>query len=109
MTALPADAREALEALTRALGEHFGGRVGVYVFGSYAQGEQTPASDLDVLLIAPPELRRAVRERAAEVVSRLQIGGAPPMSFVLIDPERWQQPSPFIREVQRDAVGISAL
>ncbi len=106
MTALPAHTREALEVLARALGERFGESVQAYVFGSYARHEATAGSDLDVLLVAPPALRQAVRQRAAAVVSSLQIGGAPPISFVLIDPERWQQPSPFIREVQRDAVPL---
>lgn len=106
MTALPADAQGALEILARALTERFGKSVQAYVFGSYARHEATEGSDLDVLLVVPPSLRQAVRQRAAEVVSSLQIGGAPPISFVLIDPERWQQPSPFIREVQRDAVPL---
>ena len=104
-TAAPS-AQAALTTLARALEERFGEDVQAYVFGSYARGEAAEGSDLDVLLVVPPELRRAVRQRAAEVVSSLQIAGAPPVSFMLIDPDRWQQPTPFVREAKRDAVAL---
>lgn len=108
MTTLPDSAQRALSVLSETLREGFGEAVTAFLFGSYARGEADETSDLDVLLIVRPELRQEVRRKAAEIVSTLLCEGAPHVSFIIVDVSRWQQPTPFIEEVKRDAVALPA-
>ncbi len=71
MSTIALGAQSALETLARALEKRLGENVRAYVFGFYARGEAAEASDLGLLLIVPPELRRTLRRGAAEAVSSL--------------------------------------
>lgn len=70
---LPSRLKSTLGALCLVLHEKFGERLKeVRLFGSWARGEQTMESDVDVLVVVDdltPEERRAVRDLAWEVDS----------------------------------------
>ncbi len=76
------------------------------LYGSEAREEANVESDLDVLLVVQPEVRRAVSEEAARIVSHLTSAGAPYISVITVDQERWQLPTPFNSQVKRDAVAL---
>lgn len=66
MPTLTADVRDALRDRFRAA---FGGRLHrLVLYGSYARGEATPESDIDVLVVLDREPDRADREQAHEVM-----------------------------------------
>ncbi len=66
-----------IEALGRRIGEEFGAER-VVLFGSYAQGEARPHSDVDLLAIIP-NVARPVRKEA-EILARLR----PPFALDLL-------------------------
>lgn len=76
------------------------------LYGSKARGDAGPDSDIDVLVVVRPGLRRAVGAAAAAIVSRLVCEGAPYLSVVVTDSERWSWETPFTRHVKRDALPL---
>jgi len=76
------------------------------LYGSKARGDAGPDSDIDVLVVVRPGLRRAVGAAAAAIVSQLVCEGAPYLSVVVTDTERWSWETPFTHHVKRDALPL---
>ncbi len=97
----------ALESFKGALLARFGAGVeAVFLYGSRARGDAAADSDADVLVVTRTELRRAVRKVSAEIVSNLVCEGAPYISVVVMDGERWGWNTPFTENVRRDAIAL---
>ena len=79
--------------------------VGIYLYGSKARGDARADSDVDVLVIVKGA-KRPVQETVAEVVSSLVCSGAPYLSVLVQDSERWSWDTPFTKSVRRDAVAL---
>lgn len=102
----PAEA-EALKVLTEQLKAQFPeGIEAMYLYGSKARGDATPDSDVDVLIVVRPSLRRVVGEAAATLVSELVCQGAPYLSVLVTDSERWSWKTPFTQHAKRDALPL---
>ena len=106
MKVLSDSTKRALSVFSEVLGESFSAQAKVYLFGSQARGDAKSTSDVDLLLVTQPEIRRLVRLKAAEVVSELLCEGLPYISFMVIDTNHWRQPTPFVSEIKRDAVAL---
>ncbi len=96
---------EVRAALVRCLGGDF---VGAYLYGSCARGEQTPDSDIDVLvLVRDEEKRDKLSERTSEAISDLCLKHATVISRVFMSEERFKKGiSPFLLNVRREAVPL---
>lgn len=104
--------RNALKALQRALHELYGERAPVVmVYGSQARREASPASDIDVLLIYPDEIRsgqeiRRLRDILAEINLRYQeLVSVLPVS----EKDYQQRTTPFWVNVRKEGVSIDAI
>ena len=96
---------EVRAALVRCLGSDF---VRAYLYGSCARGEQTPDSDIDVLVIVRDESARArLSERTSEAIAGLCLKHDTVISRVFMSEERFKVGiSPFLLNVRREAVPL---
>ena len=78
--------RKSIEALCRRIGEEFHPEK-IILFGSYAYGNPTPDSDVDLLVIMPFEGHPA--EKATEI--RLKVGPRFPLDLIVRTPEKVQE------------------
>ena len=102
------------EALTGILAElrtglrrTYGPRLrGVYVFGSYARGEATRDSDLDVLIVLDSvDAYSAEIKRTSHLIARLSLDSGISLSRVFISESDWRSgETPFILNVREEAV-----
>lgn len=101
---------EFLPALRRRLEAHYGDRlVRAVLFGSYARGEATEESDVDVLVQLQGDVN-AWREygELSEIAVDLMFEYGEVVSFVVVDEEIWERGWSFIRNVQEDGVPLAA-
>ncbi len=92
-------------ALVRCLGTDF---VRAYLYGSCARGEQTPDSDIDVLVIVRDESERVrLTERTSEAIAGLCLKHGTLISRAFMSEERFKKGiSPFLINVRREAVPL---
>lgn len=76
-----------LARAVKRVAEHILGEVRVYLFGSVAEGKDTPSSDIDIMVISS-RVPENVKERAG-VVARIlmEIGLDAPVEIHLLRPE----------------------
>ncbi|MEW5868751.1 MAG: nucleotidyltransferase domain-containing protein [Chloroflexota bacterium] len=79
---------------------------GVYLYGSYARGEQGPDSDIDVLIVLDHiEQYGSEIERTSALVSELSLQYNCSISRVFVNQESWQQAdTPLLRNARAEAV-----
>jgi type I restriction enzyme S subunit len=85
----------------------YGSRLrGVYLFGSYARGEATSDSDIDVLIVLDGfERYGAEVERVSYLSSELSLKFNTSVNVVFTKDEDWQKAdTPFLSNVRREAV-----
>lgn len=99
--------REVLTVLRHALGELYGDRLcGLYLFGSYARGEATPESDVDILVVlgSIADYGRE-RDRISFLTAPLALETELGISTVLMSEADWRgADGPFYLNVREDAV-----
>ena len=80
---------------------------GLYLFGSYARGEQDPESDVDVLVVLDRFEDRygAEVDRSGELASELSLQCGVTISRVFVTEENWKTgDTSFLVNVREDAV-----
>ncbi len=98
--ALLADLKEELQQL-------YGERLkSVYLFGSYARGEQDRESDIDVLVVLDEVGRYGAEvDRTSQLTSELSLRYGVSISKVFVQENDWlRRDSPFLANVREEAV-----
>jgi predicted nucleotidyltransferase len=95
--------RELKEGLARIYGRRLRR---VYLYGSYARGEQVEGSDVDVLVVLDRiERYFAELERTGELASRVSLRYGVSVSSVFVPERDWEmQDSAFLANVRDEAV-----
>jgi len=99
--------RDVLAELRHGLAQLYGERLkGVYVFGSYARGEATPDSDLDVLVVLDSvDSYSAEIKRTSHLIAGLCLDCGVSLSRVFISESEWRGgQSPFLLNVREEAI-----
>lgn len=78
----------------------------VYLFGSYARGEEDPESDLDVLIVLDRIDRYGQEvDRTGEIISALSLDYGLSLSRVFVTERDWLESRlPFLRAVRSEAI-----
>jgi predicted nucleotidyltransferase len=89
--------------LTHLYGERL---VGVYLFGSFARGEQDSESDLDVLIVLDRvDSYGAEIDRTGDLIARLALAYGLSVSRVFVNAEDWTRGTgSFLEAVRREAI-----
>ncbi len=79
---------------------------GVFLFGSYARGEETPESDVDVLVVLDHVGHYAAEvDRCSDVASALSLRHGVSISTVFISERDWARgETPFVSSVRNEAL-----
>lgn len=96
-----------IEEVKQGLGSLYGRRLrGVYLFGSYARGEEDQESDLDVLIVLDGLDRYGAElDRTGELISGLSLKYNVSISRVFVSERDWkEQKSAFLINVREEAV-----
>lgn len=95
------------QALRDGLDKAYGERLrGLYMYGSYARGEEETQSDLDVLVVLDdvPSYWAEI-ERTSHLISRLSLEHAISISRTFVSERDWENDdSPFLNNVRRENV-----
>lgn len=98
--------RELLIKARRGLEELYGERLeGVYLFGSYARGDSTPESDVDILVVLDEvtDYGREI-EHTGYLISGLSLDYEVSISRVFVSSSAWRhRDSPFLCNVREHA------
>ncbi len=111
MPTLPKDLRQLLEQLGEHLGKFYGERyAGLILFGSYARGDWTEHSDVDLLLLLNGEVSSS-REimRAEDVIYPFALESGHLLTLVPISINTfYHSGDPFLLNVREEGISISA-
>ena len=100
---MPANIQKLLGELKRELVRMYGERLkGVYLYGSYARGENQPGSDVDVMIVLASYLRYGDEiKRTSELNARLSLDYELSVSRLFMTEERWKhEDSPLLRNIR---------
>lgn len=81
---------------------------GVYVYGSYARGEQDRESDVDMLVVLDHVERYAAEvDRTGHVVAALSLKHGVSISRVFISQRDWiERDTPFLANAREEAIAV---
>ena len=99
--------RQLLDELKRELRLIYDNRLeGIYLFGSYARGEQDAESDLDVLIVLHNYASYSAEVNlTGELISRLSLEYGISISRTFIRKSDWQEgDSPLVRNIRKEVV-----
>lgn len=97
---------ELLAKLRHGLEQLYGARLaGVYLFGSFARGEATPDSDVDILIVLDEVTDYGQEiERTGHLISGLSLDYDVSISRVFVSSSAWRQrDSPFLASLRQQA------
>jgi predicted nucleotidyltransferase len=78
---------------------------GVYLFSSYARGEQDAESDVDILIVLSTYERYNLEiERTGELTSNLSLNYDVSISRKFIKERDWQNPAVFVQNIRAEAI-----
>ena len=100
---MPANIQKLLGELKSELIRMYGERLkGVYLYGSYARGENQPGSDVDVMIILSTYQRYGDEiKRTSEINAKLSLDYNLSVSRLFMTEERWKHDdSPLLRNVR---------
>jgi predicted nucleotidyltransferase len=100
---MPADIQKLLSELKKELTRMYGERLkGVYLYGSYARGENQPGSDVDVMIILASYRRYGDEiKRTSELNAKLSLDYNLSVSRLFMTEERWKyEDSPLLRNIR---------
>lgn len=104
---LRAEDREAVRRATMILKQQFPVQR-VILFGSKARGQDTPESDIDLLVLTDDDLDQAQKARIVDALFDLQIELGVVLSILVASLKEWEdgyfQALPIRREIERDGV-----
>ncbi len=95
--------------LKTSLERTYGSRLrGLYVYGSFARGDQRPGSDLDVAMILDDFERPWIEiQRTSHVVAELSLECGRTISLIPVRATDWaEREKPLIRNIQREGVAV---
>lgn len=97
--------RELKEALESIYGEDFRG---LYLYGSYARGEEDSESDLDLIIVLKDfEDYWEEVERTGQVIAQLSLKYGVSLSPVRVREREWlRRDTPFLAQVHRECVPV---
>jgi predicted nucleotidyltransferase len=72
----------------------------IYLFGSYARGEQRPESDIDLLVVVDDEIKQAPRRLASEAYASLA-GTKLPVEIKVVRQGDFRRRSSWLSSVER--------
>lgn len=106
---LPSNVSTALDELRDALGHLYGNDLqGLYLYGSYARGTQSPDSDVDVLVVLTDRFTPSHEiARMGEIVSTISLKYSMLISATPVSSD-WSrsQWNPFFRHLQKEAIPL---
>ena len=100
---MPANIQKLLAELKKELIRIYGERLkGVYLYGSYARGENQPGSDVDVMIVLSAYQRYGDEiKRTSELNAKLSLDYNLSVSRLFMTEERWKNDdSPLLRNVR---------
>ena len=100
---MPDNIRKLLGELKNELVRMYGERLkGVYLYGSYARGENQPGSDVDVMIVLASYQRYGDEiKRTSELNARLSLDYNLSVSRLFMTEDRWKNDnSPLLRNVR---------
>ena len=104
---MPGNIAELLKALKTGLVRIYGERLkDLYLYGSYARGEQQPDSDVDVMIVldAYESYGREV-DRTGELVSNLSLDYGISISRMVMTERQWKASNtPLLRNIRMDGI-----
>jgi uncharacterized protein len=96
-----------MKELRAGLSRLYGRRLkGLYLYGSYARGEQQPESDLDTLVVLDRyERYGAELDHTSELVSSLSLQYGVSISIIFMREQEWRDgDTPLLRNVREEAL-----
>ena len=100
---MPPHIQKLLQELKSELIRIYGERLkGVYLYGSYARGEQQPGSDVDVMIVLTSYQRYGDEiRRTSELNAKLSLAYNLSISRLFLTEERWKhEDSPLLRNIR---------
>ena len=79
----------------------------IVLYGSYARGEETPESDVDIAVMLKPGNTEEMHEKMIDIVVDYELDLAVTLSVVPIDYEQyieWKKTLPFYKNVEKEGI-----
>jgi predicted nucleotidyltransferase len=104
---VPVGIQNLVKELKEGLTHIYGGRLkGVYIYGSYARGEERSDSDIDVMIVLDDYQSYGKEiDRTGELVSKLSLENRISISRVIMKEIQWMEgDTPLLRNIRMDGV-----